>query len=227
MTLLYNIGIAILEMAYAFSIAVAMDALMVRGKVSNEISRKVIHLWMGGLIVFWFLYTAQYGEYLFLVTPLIWVGIMLHSMSPKSHYKATVKRFTRRNNINEVVYGPLIFFMMFIVVTIIAFRSLGGVAALCAMVFGDGVAPLVGRHANKHYLGGKKSIEGSIAVFAASFLSTVAVFAYLFPAAPAKLFYAAAATSVVAALVEALTPRNYDNLTVPIFVLAAFAVLLS
>ena len=61
MALLYNISIEIAELIYVFAITIAMDVLVERRRIPKSTARKVIHLWMGGLIAFWFLFSTQYA----------------------------------------------------------------------------------------------------------------------------------------------------------------------
>ena len=225
MTLLYNAAVAVLELVYAFSIAFAMDALIRKRMVSQRTSRKIIHLWMGGLIAFWFIYAAPYAQLFFIITPVAWIAVMLYALGGGSRYHEIVKRFARENDIMEVMHGPLLLLLMLIIFTLAAFMTAGGVAALAALTFGDGVAPLVGKRAKRWYFRGRKSIEGSAAVFAASLFSMLVIFAAFLPASFARLIYVAAVASVAAAIIEALTPRDYDNLTVPVFVWLIFAML--
>ena len=131
-------------------------------------------------------------------------------------------------NLYEVMYGPLIFMLMFIIFTIVAFRSIAGVAALCAVVFGDGVAPIAGRYACNHYLKGKKSIEGSIGFFMASLISIFVFVSVFFPGGfTVRISRITVLASVVGAVVEGITPGNFDNLTVPIAVWLIFLLALA
>ncbi len=220
----YNIVIAIAELIYAFLISVIPNFLVQKRTLSRDNARKIVHIFMGGLIVFWFLYTAPYGRYLFLITPLVLIAILLSNIFGNGMHKNTIRGFTRGNRLKEALYGPLIFFLIFIFVTIVAYRTFGGTAALCAMVFGDGIAPFIGKYSMKKYMSGRKSIEGSVSVFIGSILSMFIFFRVFFSGAQSGVFIIAIVASIVAAIVEGLTPRDYDNLTVPLFVLLVFAI---
>jgi dolichol kinase len=222
---LYNLIISVSELVYTFSIAALMSMLIKKGKVAQLTSRKIIHLWLGGLIVFWFLYKPAYGMEYFLVTPLAWIAIMLYAFFSRSNHADLVKVFARRNDINEVIFGPLLFISMFVIFTIVAFRSLAGVAALSAMVFGDGVAPIIGAHAKKHHFNNKKSVVGSISVFIAALISISIFGVVFFTGLGTKFYIIAALVSAIAAVAEAITPQNYDNLTVPVAVYISFFIL--
>ncbi len=223
MAFLYNFSIGIAELVYVFSIIIAMDLLMVKKKISKRSARKVVHLWLGGLIVFWFLYNSVYAQYLFIIPVLIFIGIMLYPLMRHGRASVRILNFVKMDDLYEVVYGPLIFMLMFILFTFIAFKSIAGIAALCAVVFGDGIATIAGKYACNHYMKGKKSIEGSAGFFIASLLSIYAFISVLFPGS-FTLFVARVTVlaSLVGAIVEGITPGNFDNLTVPLAVWLVF-----
>jgi phytol kinase len=107
---------------------------------------------------------------------------------------------------------------------------MGGVGVL-TMGWGDGLAALVGERLPRPGLafwGGRKSLAGTTAMFAAS-LVVGFVFLSLFArgAGVPRNAGAAAATAAVSTAVEVLTPLGLDNLTVPLassfFLLGVFA----
>lgn len=227
MALLYNISIEMAEIVYIFAMAIAMDILIARRKVSKSTARKAIHLWMGGLIVFWFLFSTQYAQLLFIIPIAIFIAVMLSALYKRGPHTRIIK-FVKTGNLYEIMYGPLIFMTMFILFTIIAFRSIAGVAALCAVVFGDGIAPISGKFACNHYRNGKKSIEGSVAFFMASLISTFIFVSLLFPGSfTVRISRITVLASVAGAVVEGITPGNFDNLTVPIAVWLIFLLALA
>ncbi len=223
MAFLYNFSIGVAELVYVFSIVIAMDFLMVRKRVSRWTARKIIHLWMGGLIFFWFLFNSQYARELFIIPLIAFIAVMLYPLLRKGKASFRMLNFVKMENIYEVVYGPLIFILIFVLFTFIAFRSLAGVAALCAVVFGDGAAPLAGKFGHGFYMKKRKSVEGSAGFFIASLLSIYAFTSILFPGAfTVRVSRFAVLASLVGAIVEGVTPGNFDNLTVPIAVFLIF-----
>lgn len=223
MPILYNVLVGIAEIVYIFAITIVMDVLIERKRLSKSAARKIIHLWMGGLIVFWFLFNSQYAQLLFSIPILIFIAVMLSAFSGHSLFKKKVLKFAHMGNISEIVYGPLIFMAMFIFFTIFAFRSVAGVAALCAVIFGDGIAPIAGKYACVHYANGRKSVEGSIAFFIASLLSIFAFTAILLPGSfTLRIARIAVLASLIGAIAEGVTPGKFDNLTVPILVWLVF-----
>jgi phytol kinase len=99
--------------------------------------------------------------------------------------------------------------------------------ALTAMYLGDGIAPLIGAKYGKHnYTVGKctRSVEGSLAVFFASFLGAWICWAFLdvFASGGFPIFslIQVAILGLVCALsatvIEGVSPKGIDNLTVPL-----------
>lgn len=82
--------------------------------------------------------------------------------------------------------------------------------ALCVIILGDVAAALVGRRWGRHRFFNGRSIEGSLAFLAAAALGSV-----LIPGVPALIGLTAA---VLATVVEALSQRIDDNLSVPLIV---------
>ncbi len=219
MPILYNTVVGIGELIYIFAITIAMDSLVKHKRISNGTARKVIHLWMGGLIVFWFLFSSQYAQLIFSIPVLVFIIVMLSAMFNRGPHVPKVLQFARAENSKDVAYGPLIFMVIFIFFTIFAFRSVAGVAALCAVVFGDGVAPIAGKYACVHYANGRKSVEGSIGFFMASLISIFIFTVILIPGSfTIQVSRIAVLASIIGAITEGVTPGKFDNLTVPLLV---------
>jgi len=100
-------------------------------------------------------------------------------------------------------------------------------AGILPMAYGDGIASLVGERCGgrKYKILSQKSLEGSLAVFAGSFLSLLCGLLFY------SLFYQFSAveiivlplwTAVTATVVEAISPLGFDNITVPIICAISF-----
>ena len=104
-------------------------------------------------------------------------------------------------------------------------------AGILPMAYGDAAASLVGQKIGRHQYSifSKKSIEGSIAMFAVCFLVLLAsllFFSYLYPISLYNLIIASLGCASVATVCEALSPSGLDNLTVPFFSAAVFILLI-
>ena len=160
------------------------------------------------------------------VSPSVAILTALLGLGPHGKH---IRKFAREYDLKEAVYGPLLLFLVLILITAIGFRTLIGIAAICAMCFGDGIAPFAGRYAKIKFKFNGKSIEGALAVFAGTLISALLILLFfsryiVLPHAYSSLllpFLIIAA--LVAAIVEFVTPNKYDNLTVPLSVFIALA----
>ncbi len=224
MPLIYNLSILALEAIYAMSIALISERLVASKMISASSGRKLIHIWMGGLLIFWFFFTSPYGQILFSLVPLGYMVAILTALLGIGPHGKHVRKFAREYDLREAVYGPLLLFLVFILVTAIGFRTLIGIAAICAMCFGDGIAPFAGRYAKRRFKFNGKSIEGALAVFAGTLISALLITLFFYPhvvlphSFSSLLFLFLIIAALIAALVEFVTPNKYDNLTVPLSV---------
>ena len=104
-------------------------------------------------------------------------------------------------------------------------------AGILPMAYGDAAASLVGQRLGRHTYSvfGSKSVEGSMAMFATCLLGLLAClpFFYLFyPISSVNFAVASLGAAAVATVCEALTPRGFDNLTVPLLSATVFQLLL-
>ncbi len=214
MSLWIDAGIGVVELIYTFIIVFVMDAAVRRG-FPQDVSRKIVHMWAGGLVVFWFFYTTDYGKYIFMITPAIWVALLVFTALTKDENDPTVKSMTRTGNPRELLLGVLFFPLMLIIMTFLGYRTLPGAVAVASVGFGDGVAPIFGKYWGRHryrIVGREKSVEGSFGVFLGTFIAAE-LLAVVFFSSPH--LHEILAASLLAVLLEALSPSDVDNFIVP------------
>ena len=93
-------------------------------------------------------------------------------------------------------------------------------AGILPMAYGDSAAAVVGEKfgRRKYKLLATKSLEGSIAMFFAAFLSMTVgfiFFSFLHSFAVSRILFNALGVALVTTVVESISPRGCDNLTVP------------
>ncbi len=213
----YNIIIFGFEILYSISISLTINLLVKRGKLTNINGRKLFHILMGGLILFWFFYQTVYAKVLFSLVPLGFISLILIAALGKAPHKGSIARLTRSGNIKEATKGPLLFFLMLVLITTVGFKSIAGLTSLCAMAFGDGIAPFLGKNA-KHKMPNGKSIEGAFGVFIGSLLSSFIIYALFFEGTAVSAYIMLIIAATAASIIEFFTPSNYDNRTVPLSV---------
>jgi len=178
---LYNALIAFLQFLYTIFIVALTDKLVKKKVISQGLSRKIVHMWAGGMVLFWPLYEGTTAPYFFCVTPGIWIGLLIYVAMTKGPDDPTVRSMTRTGDPKELLRGVLYFPVMTIVLTLVfwhgtplgkdQFPALAGIAAVS---FGDGLAPIFGQYAKRHieiWKGVKKSGLGSLGMFLGSLIS--------------------------------------------------------
>ncbi|MGB9841743.1 MAG: hypothetical protein ACPLKZ_03350 [Candidatus Bathyarchaeales archaeon] len=74
----------------------------------------------------------------------------------------------------------------------------------------------------------RKSLEGSVAMFFASFISlavSLLFFSIFYPFSIVNVLQAALGVALIAALAESLSPLGFDNITVPLLSALTFLIL--
>jgi len=132
----------------------------------------------------------------------------------------------------EIKCSLVLVFSMFAVLNSICWGWLGErwlvLTCICAWGFGDAAAALIGKKYGKHYLEGKliegrKSVEGTFAMFTVSFISVLIVLLINANVAWYISLIIAALTAAVSSTVELYTRNGMDTITCPF---AAAAVIL-
>jgi phytol kinase len=212
--------------AYVFGFMGLATLLMKRGALAPANTRKIVHI---GVAHWWLIAMATMDNPLIVsVGPASFIAI--NAATLRFRLLPTMDAAAGRGNL-----GTLWFPVSLLVLANLCWRRVmpiwvGGIGVLI-MGWGDGLASVVGERAGRQFRiwGGRKSLAGSAAMFAAS-LVVCLVFTLLFGrrlSGSLPILAAAAATAALAAGVELLTPFGLDNLTVPLlsslFYLGVFA----
>lgn len=143
-------------------------------------------------------------------------------------------KFFVQKSAGEIKRSCLLLFSMFAVLISISWgifnRPNLGVAAILMWGFGDGAAALVGVPFGRHkvrsrFTDGKKSWEGSAAMFLASFLTGLAVLLLAEKMPFPRAVLTAGIAAVFAAATELVSPSEYDTITVPLAVMTVLLIL--
>ncbi|HCN57641.1 MAG TPA: phosphatidate cytidylyltransferase [Exiguobacterium sp.] len=187
-------------------------------QMQPETIRKWIHIAVGHWV---FLALAWMEHWYVAITPLLFFTLINW---------ITLKRGTgRMNQVERVSYGTVYYPMALALLVLFFFEQepMALVAGSMVLAWGDGLAALVGKRFGKtFYTRGKirRSFEGSIAMFLASFL--VLTMTFLLYEEPAWLAVSYGfLLANIAALIEAVSYRDTDNLLIPLTIgaLVAFA----
>ena len=204
-----NIVGIIISFAYIASLMVAAKYFE---RFDKEASRKFIHILLAN---WWLIAMAFFDNVIWaMVPPIAFVIINFAS------YKLNLIKVMERDKATEDSIGTVYFAASLIPLVILSFgvthNPLIGLIGFFSMTYGDGFAALVGKSIkSKEYqiFGCMKTIAGSIAMFLLSWLITMAVFAY---ANVEMWVLKSILIAVVATILEAISIKGTDNLTVPI-----------
>ena len=197
-----------LSFAWIFAVIVVGEGMRRLAKLPPDVTRKVIHVGVG----LWALPTALLfrSPWWAAACPLVFVG--LNAISYRFRLMEVIEEDGKGTP--GTIYFPLSFAVLILVLWPFGARA-ASVAGLYAMALGDAAASVIGRRYGKHTYaaaGGRKSWEGSAAMFGFSFAGILlGTYPLLWsPAVVPALGAAAAAT-----LAEAPVGRGRDNLTGP------------
>ncbi|WP_224372865.1 DUF92 domain-containing protein [Hyalangium versicolor] len=205
-----------LLLSYAYvGACVLVGEVAARRGVSREVSRKFIHVSVG-LWIFGTLKLFEHRE----------LAVMPSLTASVANWVIHRKRLLKAVDTEPDNLGTVWFALTFSACVWLAWdRPAVAAGAVLAMVVGDALASLVGRRFGRHRyetLGGeRKSLEGSLAMLAGTFLAVLAALTWMpglapeMPRVPLALLCV-----VVATCAEALGIRGRDNLWVPLCALA-------
>ena len=206
------------------------------GALSTTVTRKVIHTFAAPLwVLTWMLFSGGlFSRWLAIIVPLIFVLQFVMIGTGKSKNEDFVRSMSRSGDPRELLGGTLYYAFMMVVIGILWFyvppdANLANATPLALIVFGclaggDGFADVIGRKYGgdkKFGIGGaEKTIAGVIGMFIGSFLfSFVLVFLFSIEVTAFSvidLLLPIIIVSIVATIVEAITPKGLDNLTITI-----------
>ncbi|UCH05709.1 MAG: phosphatidate cytidylyltransferase [Candidatus Thorarchaeota archaeon] len=206
------------------------------GKLSTVVTRKVIHTFAAPVwAMSWLLFSGGvFSRWLAMVVPLLFVIQFIAIGTGKMQNENFVRSMSRSGDPRELLGGTLYYAFMMVVIGILWFYvppdgNLANATPLALIVFGclaggDGFADVIGRKygGDRKFgiCGAEKTLAGVIGMFIGSFLfSFVLVFLFSIEVAAfsaVDLILPIVVVSLVATIVEAITPKGLDNLTISI-----------
>lgn len=229
----------IIMMVYIQGLIFLMEKLVKSGKLSSDLSRKVIHIAAGSFIWVWLFMDPSDGwSYAFNITvPLLFFLTFLYkglTLEEGTDDKDVIA-MTRTGNPRELLRGTLYFTIVMMVAGTVLFGSWAGMLMMAIVGWGDGIAPYIGKRWGTHTyqipFGREKSIEGSIGVAVFSIVGSLIFLVLLgIVGGPldasdavlkdpdvdlAMIIIVIVILAIVAMLVEALSPADLDNLFIP------------
>ena len=230
---LVNLGLLVICYAYIFLVILVSGKMEGFMHVSSKTSRKFLHMMIGNLpfIIPFFSYnTFPLNFPFFVAAPFILVSLLASPYSPSKRI------YEKMKGLSVLTEGGhqlgLVFYSISYTLLALFFSTKPYViaAGILPMAYGDASAALIGEKygRRRYHVFAKKSLEGSIAMFLASFISLAAsliFFSILYSLPFYSLILAALGVALVAVLAENLSPLGIDNLTVPLSSALIFFVL--
>jgi len=201
----------VLTFGWVFFILILSTVLKKAFGLQDEHSRKVVHV---GVSFAWVPMYLCFGTTWHLLIP-PFAFVILNYISYKKDIFAAMERQNKDSASLGTVYYPVS--MMVMALFSMAderFLIPFGIGMFC-MAFGDGFAPIFGKieKGNKRFCNGKRSLYGSLSVFALCFL-VVLIMSLIFTAS--YRWYEMILIALTAMVMEFIGMKGFDNLTLPI-----------
>jgi phytol kinase len=221
----------LLLICYLYIFAIIFLTLRMNDRFSQNQKRKFLHVMIGNFVFIIPLFTFSKFPLNFpfyVAAP--FVILTLIASSP-------IKIKNRMSGLADITsvghkFGLVLYAISY---TILAFffsaKPYVIIAGILPMAFGDAAASLVGQKWGHHKLGklSKKSFEGTTAMFLVTLISvtlSLIAFSYLCPFQITTLLLASLGVAISATILEAITPKGLDNITVPLLSAILFLVLI-
>jgi phytol kinase len=181
-----------------------------RLKQDPELVRKVVHIGTGNvLLIAWWLHIPTWL--------CITAGVTFSAIALASHHTNILPML---NDVGRKTYGVFYYALSITILVVFLWQSHPQYAVIGVMVmsWGDGLAALIGKRFGKHtfmHLGNKRSLEGSFAMFATSFIVILSILGLSHGIHPNDIGIAAP-VAAIAAILEAFSPGGTDNISVPL-----------
>lgn len=177
----------------------------------RETLRKMVHL-LGLPLIFGYaviqIYAGTKLAILFLTAILL---ILIKIEHIRLELKPTLPRIVsallRRSEQNNITSS--IFFVTAMIIVFAAYDFKIALLSLYMLIFGDLMSALIGRSFGKHKLFRRKTLEGTIA----GLITNLTVGYFVMPDLPIMFI----SMAITASIVELITNKISDNLTVPLF----------
>lgn len=181
-------------------------------KFDKEASRKFIHILLSN---WWLIAMAFFDNIYFAIVPPI-AFVIINFLS----YKGNIIKVMERDDENKDSLGTVYYAAALIPLVIMSYgltqNPLIGLVGFFIMAYGDGFAAIAGKGIESKkfkIFGATKSVAGSAVMFVMSFVIALAVFAY---SGTGLFFVKAIMLAIVATVLEAISAKGTDNITVPV-----------
>jgi dolichol kinase len=210
----------------------ASGALLLRRFVTvpKEVFRKTLHMIMLGSIFVWTY--AFHTWWIAALSTLLFIAALYPVLLLAERFLPGYSNLLTERKTGELKTSLVVAFGMFAILITVCWGLLGErylvIASVLAWGLGDAAAALVGKRFGRHHVEGKmiegrKSIEGTLAMFVVSFIAVLTVLLIKGSVQWFGYIPVAVLTAIACAAVELFTKNGMDTITCP---LAAATVLI-
>jgi len=200
-----------------------INLLTDRQVIGRSFSRKLIHIGTGPIFVLcWMLFPDKnISRYLAALVPFL-IALQLFLVGKgKMQDRTSILAMATSGEKSELLKGPLLYGIVFVLITVFFWKSIHAVVALMILCGGDGIADIAGNRLKSPRLPWTKSktVAGSISMFLGGILLVLAIIVlvrgnFLIHSSVEDIILPLILISFLATLVESFTPSDWDNLSV-------------
>ena len=217
-----NLVVTALTFVYVFGLVGLLNLCVTKFGMPQDLSRKITHIGAGSLIGFLPLYSdLDWSKYLNVTIFVVWIALLIYKGLFANPEDEAVKTMTRTGDRRELLKGPLYFVIVATICGTLFYKSFPGIVAMATLGWGDGVAPIVGSKYGrlKYKIFSDKSFEGSLSMFIFGFAASLFFVWLVLPSFVniSRILLLA----LVATLVEGCSPKEVDNILIPVAVIVA------
>ena len=223
-----------LALVYAIIASALAAALAMERRGTGWDPRKVVHMGVGLFVLVWWMFSENWIMLVFFTVPF---AVILFVAMFRGNAVSESKLGDMANNRG---HRTGLFLYAVAITILVAFfwdHWTAATVGVVAMTFGDGSGSVVGRRFGRHRILNGKSLEGSLAVFAATALAAAFIILYYGWLTASGLYLTGDSTAIVpfwaaaviagfiSMVLEAVCPGQYDNIVTPLVVAVAMVAL--
>lgn len=197
--------------SYAFiGLMIGISTILSNKKIiGDEGSRKLIHIGVSNWYFFALIFMRNPNDIWFTIIPPV-SFIILNYLSYKTNLIKSMER-NGKGNLGTVYY-PISLFVLVLSTFLIVENPYIGLLGVMIMGYGDGLAAVIGKKYGKKDIGNDKSLIGVVTMFTVSLIVSSLIIGFR---EGIGFIWIAVVIALAASLIEYLTPKGLDNLSVP------------
>ena len=206
-----NIVGIVISVVYLGAILILSTLMKKKEKISAEGSRKFIHI----SVSFWWIIGMMFFTSPVWAATIPAIFILFNALSLKFKLVSAMESEKESRGFGTVYYAVSMTILAVFCFSVFSHPYIGAIGIFC-MGLGDGFAAVIGKSSNgRRYkiFGSDKSILGNLTMFA---FSSISIFIILSLFAPENAVSNALILASFATLLEAVSAKGLDNLTVPL-----------